>query len=87
MGFYLYHSSVLSSLGYDSMPATKAPVCSLLIYSPVRRAQAWRFLTYQFTHVGLQHVGFNVLMQLFVGLPLEMSQLGWTGTLRSASRI
>ena len=44
--------------------------------------QAWRFLTYQFVHVNLEHIVFNTLMQLVVGLPLEMSQPGVWGTLR-----
>jgi len=82
IAFYIHHSHSLWSLGWDSIPATKAPTCSLLIYNPERRGQIWRFLTYQFVHVGLEHVCFNVIMQLAVGVPLEMSQMGWKGTAR-----
>ena len=46
--------------------------------------QAWRFLTYQFVHLNTEHIAFNTLVQLVVGLPLEMSQPGLEGTLRSA---
>ena len=33
-------------------------------------------------HVGLEHIAFNMLMQLIVGLPLEMAEPGWKGTAR-----
>jgi len=36
----------------------------------------WRFLSYQFTHGSLGHVGSNCLMLLFLGVPLE----GFHGT-------
>ena len=42
----------------------------------------WRFFTYQFVHVGFEHIAFNMLMQLIVGLPLEMAEPGWKGTAR-----
>jgi len=51
------------------------------LYKPFDE-QAWRFLTYQFVHVNTEHIVFNTLMQLVVGLPLEMSQPGTEGTLR-----
>ena len=44
--------------------------------------QVWRFLTYQFVHVNMEHIVFNTLMQLVVGLPLEMSQPGYRGTIK-----
>ncbi len=49
------------------------PSCSMLIYSPTRRLEVWRFLTYMFVHADIQHIMFNMTMQLLVGLPLEMS--------------
>ncbi|XP_047637017.1 rhomboid-related protein 1 isoform X2 [Phacochoerus africanus] len=45
---------------------------SPLIYHPGHRARAWRFLTYMFMHVGLEQLGFNALLQLMIGVPLEM---------------
>ena len=47
--------------------------------------QAWRFFTYQFVHVGLEHIAFNILMQLIVGVPLEMAEPGWKGTGRCSA--
>jgi len=82
IGAYVYHSYILSSLGADSIPASIAPRCSYLIYKPGRREEVWRYFTYQFVHVGLEHIGFNMLMQLLVGLPLEMAEPGWKGTAR-----
>ncbi len=49
------------------------PVCSRLIFDPGRRREAWRYISYCLVHVGVQHVLLNLLMQLFVGLPLEAS--------------
>ncbi|XP_044289513.1 rhomboid-related protein 1 isoform X2 [Varanus komodoensis] len=45
---------------------------SPLIYHPGHRARAWRFFTYMFMHVGLEQLGFNALLQLMIGVPLEM---------------
>jgi len=35
------------------------------------RLQAWRWISYQFTHVGVSHIGLNTVLNLFLGLPLE----------------
>merc|ERR1712232_813763 len=35
------------------------------------RNQYWRYVTYQFTHIGLAHMLGNVIMQLIMGIPLE----------------
>jgi membrane associated rhomboid family serine protease len=65
IGLYVLHTT--------SHDGTFEPTCSLLIYSPRRRQEAWRFLTYMFVHADIQHILFNMSMQLLVGLPLEMS--------------
>ena len=80
--FYIWHSHYISGLVSEKVLASQAPICSLLIYNPERRQEAWRFLTYQFVHVNMEHIVFNTLMQLVVGLPLEMSQPGYRGTLK-----
>ncbi|XP_043571042.1 rhomboid-related protein 3 isoform X2 [Chiloscyllium plagiosum] len=43
-----------------------------LVYQPQLRRQIWRYLSYIFMHVGVEHLGFNVVLQLLVGVPLEM---------------
>lgn len=35
------------------------------------RSEAWRWWTYQFSHIGISHVGFNCVMTLFFGIALE----------------
>lgn len=49
-----------------------APLYSLLIYRPDRRHEIWRFVTYMLLHMGWFHLAFNLLIQLLLGLPLEM---------------
>ena len=80
--FYIWHSHLISNIVTDPVLSSQAPVCSVLIYNPTRRHEVWRFLTYQFVHVNMEHIVFNTLMQLVVGLPLEMSQPGYRGTLK-----
>lgn len=48
------------------------PFKSKLIYDPYRRYEVWRYLTYMFIHAGYWHILFNIIIQLAVGLPLEM---------------
>ena len=45
---------------------------SPLIYRTDKRIQAWRFFTYGLLHAGWSHLVFNLLVQMVVGLPLEM---------------
>lgn len=79
---YVYHGQLVNSLVSESALAGQAPICSYLIYNPSRRYEVWRFFTYQFVHVNMEHIVFNTLMQLVVGLPLEMSQPGLGGTIK-----
>jgi len=58
------------------------PYCSMLIYNPHRRWEAWRFFTYMFVHIGINHFVFNMIMQILVGVFLEMQQEGWQGSFR-----
>ena len=38
--------------------------------------EPWRFLTYGFVHNDDTHLACNILSQLFIGLPLELTN-GW----------
>lgn len=49
------------------------PFQSKLIYNPHRRYEVWRFLTYMFIHAGYWHISFNLIIQLAVGVPLELA--------------
>ena len=62
--YYCIGDSVSS--GLDTL------VESPLIYRTDKRIQAWRFFTYGALHAGWSHLVFNLLVQVVVGLPLEM---------------
>ncbi|XP_073948022.1 rhomboid-4 isoform X2 [Choristoneura fumiferana] len=53
------------------------PMAKIFIYDPHKRHEAWRFLTYMFVHVGVVHLLVNLLVQLFLGVPLEMVHRWW----------
>ncbi|XP_063388637.1 rhomboid-related protein 2 isoform X3 [Cydia fagiglandana] len=53
------------------------PLAKIFIYNPNRRHEAWRFITYMFVHVGVVHLLVNLLVQLFLGVPLEMVHRWW----------
>ncbi|XP_026964821.1 rhomboid-related protein 2 isoform X2 [Sagmatias obliquidens] len=49
---------------------------SPFIYSPEKREEAWRFISYMLVHAGVQHILGNLVMQLVLGIPLEMVHKG-----------
>ncbi|XP_026313453.1 rhomboid-related protein 2 isoform X2 [Hyposmocoma kahamanoa] len=61
---------------HNKMDAS-GPIAQLFIYNPHRRKEAWRFLTYMLVHVGVVHLLVNLLVQLFLGVPLEMVHRWW----------
>ncbi|CAG9862276.1 unnamed protein product [Phyllotreta striolata] len=50
----------------------QGPMSKIFTYNPHRRYEAWRFLTYMFVHAGYQHLVPNLVLQLFLGVPLEI---------------
>lgn len=54
------------------VPAGPIPVDSVFIYRPDRRQEIWRFISYMVLHANWFHLGFNVVVQVMIGLPLEM---------------
>ncbi|KAG7469068.1 hypothetical protein MATL_G00124900 [Megalops atlanticus] len=50
---------------------------SPLSYKPDKRQEAWRFLSYMFVHAGVQHILGNLVMQLVLGIPLELVHKGF----------
>uniref|UniRef100_A0A8C6VK33 Rhomboid-related protein 2 n=1 Tax=Naja naja TaxID=35670 RepID=A0A8C6VK33_NAJNA len=49
---------------------------SPLIYRPEKRKEAWRFLSYMFLHAGVEHIIGNLVLQLCLGIPLELVHKG-----------
>ncbi|GFG35048.1 hypothetical protein Cfor_07649, partial [Coptotermes formosanus] len=60
----------------DTMMAD-GPVATKLLFTPYKRYEAWRFVTYMFVHVGVIHLVVNLLVQLLLGIPLEMVHHWW----------
>ncbi|KAL1130300.1 hypothetical protein AAG570_013238, partial [Ranatra chinensis] len=56
--------------------SVNGPSASVLIYDPHRRKEAWRFLCYMLVHVGWLHLILNLIIQVALGIPLEMVH-GW----------
>lgn len=52
-------------------------IAKIFIYNPHKRQEAWRFITYMLVHVGVVHLVVNLLVQLFLGVPLEMVHRWW----------
>ncbi|XP_059155486.1 rhomboid-related protein 2-like [Physella acuta] len=48
-----------------------------LIYYPDRRHEAWRFISYWLLHQGFIDLIFNVLIQIVLGVPLEIMFSWW----------
>ncbi|XP_017782022.1 PREDICTED: rhomboid-related protein 2-like [Nicrophorus vespilloides] len=63
------------ALGNDSKEIT-GPVANALLYDPHQRKEFWRFLTYMFVHIGFYHLIVNILVQIVLGVPLEMVHNG-----------
>ena len=76
--YHCIHLSQFEPITWDR----PVPYCSVLIYDPYKRYQAWRYITYMFVHIGVLHYIFNMIMQLLVGVFLEMEQEDWKGSFR-----
>eukprot|EP00092_Neocalanus_flemingeri_P000928 GFUD01000987.1.p1 GENE.GFUD01000987.1~~GFUD01000987.1.p1 ORF type:complete len:434 (-),score=96.97 GFUD01000987.1:48-1175(-) len=74
---YIYHCVYFTELGVPITWTGPSPFCSVLIYNPQKRQQFWRFFTYSFVHSGVEHILVNIVLQLLVGLALEMSNSWW----------
>ncbi|XP_030748182.1 rhomboid-related protein 2-like isoform X2 [Sitophilus oryzae] len=53
------------------------PMANLFIYNPNKRYEFWRFLTYMFVHIGYTHLSVNLIIQIFLGIPLELAHRWW----------
>lgn len=68
LGFFTYYSVVMGEVN----PSGPVPIESVFIYRPDKRGEIWRFFLYMVLHAGWLHLLFNLLVQVLVGLPLEM---------------
>ncbi|CAG0894793.1 unnamed protein product [Cyprideis torosa] len=65
---FVYFAAVAGEVGHSS----PVPIDSVFIYRPDKREEIWRFFLYMVLHAGWLHLIFNLLVQLLVGVPLEM---------------
>ncbi|KAF0300919.1 Protein rhomboid [Amphibalanus amphitrite] len=76
LGFFIYYTVTgaedVAEHGGVPTSVSPVPIDSVLLYRPDRRWQLWRFFTYMVLHASWWHLIFNLLVQLVVGLPLEM---------------
>ncbi|XP_017869332.1 PREDICTED: protein rhomboid [Drosophila arizonae] len=57
--------------------STNGPAATLFIYNPYKRYESWRFLSYMFVHVGIMHLMMNLIIQIFLGIALELVHHWW----------
>ncbi|XP_076048803.1 rhomboid-related protein 2-like isoform X2 [Oratosquilla oratoria] len=74
IAFFIYYAV---DMGEPVVSNGPCPVYSPLTYNPYRRREAWRYLTYMFIHSGYVHLINNLLVQLILGIPLEMVHKWW----------
>lgn len=65
------------AINKESTEHATGPIANALIYDPYQRQQVWRFITYMFVHVGVFHLVVNLLVQILLGVPLEMVHKWW----------
>lgn len=75
IAMFTFHHEYYSAFFDDSH---LNPWCSMHVVNPDRVwLEPWRFLMYGFVHNSWQHLIGNILTQLIVGLPLELSHSSW----------
>lgn len=57
--------------------STNGPAAVLFIYNPYKRYEGWRFISYMFVHVGPGHLFMNLIIQIFLGVALELVHHWW----------
>ncbi|XP_018562743.1 rhomboid-related protein 2-like [Anoplophora glabripennis] len=61
----------------DSTKYGTGPTATHFMYEPNRRREVWRYVTYMFVHIGVFHLLVNLLVQILLGIPLEMVHKWW----------
>lgn len=77
LGVFIWHVILLSNQDITVGPNGPPYLKGKLVFNPNKRHEVWRFITYMFVHSGYFHIIFNILIQLILGLPLEMVHRWW----------
>jgi len=72
LGVFIYYAVVMGGVG----PNGPVPFDSPLIYDPYKRYEGWRYISYMLIHSGFIHLATNLIVQIALGIPLEMVH-GW----------
>lgn len=67
--FYFYYAY---ERGYGLAPNAPAPTWSPLILNPYHKEWIWTYFSYTLIHVGYMHLISNLIMQLVLGISLEL---------------
>lgn len=73
IALFTYYSLTVGPAGLS----TPIPAQSIFIFNPGHKFEIWRYFSYFLVHNGWLHLGFNIVIQLCVGLPLEMLHGSW----------
>ncbi|XP_047455895.1 rhomboid-related protein 2 [Mugil cephalus] len=77
LAVFIYYAVWKPSQNQQWMTLDEGIWNSPLTYKPECRQQAWRFISYMFVHAGVEHIVGNLVMQLMLGIPLEMVHKGF----------
>ena len=81
LGIFVWHVIKITNMGQtvgpNGPPYLNVNNTNALIFDPNRKYEVWRFVTYMFVHSGYFHIAFNLLIQLVLGIPLEMVHRWW----------
>ncbi|KAK2708273.1 rhomboid-related protein 2-like [Artemia franciscana] len=72
LGVFIYYAIECSNDGATLTAEGPVPILSPLIYNPRRRYEAWRYFSYMLIHSGYVHIISNIVVQILLGVPLEM---------------
>ncbi|PAA54537.1 hypothetical protein BOX15_Mlig030849g2, partial [Macrostomum lignano] len=75
--FLYYALEPASRAKWPVTASSGCPMDSPLLYDPRKRWEAWRFLSYMLLHNGYIHLIFNCLVQLILGVLLELVHKLW----------
>lgn len=63
---------------FENKPSpVQGTIAQLLIYYPTKKNEIWRYVTYMFVHIGPLHLMVNLIVQVMLGIPLEMVHKWW----------
>ncbi|XP_064114680.1 rhomboid-related protein 1-like [Macrobrachium nipponense] len=75
--YYAIDMNNLADKGVIVGPRGPCPSYSPLVYNPARRFEAWRYISYALIHSGWVHLVNNLIVQIILGVLLELVHKWW----------